>query len=185
MTARRLTYLLALLLGMLAAATGVHAQVYEAPVPPTGWPLPKSKVDSLLTPAAPKVIRWCSDSDIVYISDVPDPCIPMMPYTNAPLRRLFALDTQEIPRDEAGRLIRNPTVLAHFQRLNPCPVTGLKTGACPGWVKDHIIPLCAGGHDAVENLQWQTVAESKKKDKAEITLCAWIERAHTHKVQTV
>jgi hypothetical protein len=43
-----------------------------------------------------------------------------------------------------------------FQRSHPCPSTGRKTGACPGWIKDHIIPLCAGGPDTVANLQWQT-----------------------------
>lgn len=66
---------------------------------------------------------------------------------------------------------RSATVAAKFQRLHPCPVTHKKTGACPGWVKDHIIPLCAGGLDSVENMQWQTLRESYKKDVQERKQC--------------
>jgi hypothetical protein len=62
---------------------------------------------------------------------------------------------------------RSHHVTAKFQKLNPCPFTGKTTGACPGWVKDHIIALCKGGADGVWNLQWQTVAEAKAKDKWE------------------
>ena len=51
--------------------------------------------------------------------------------------------------------------------MNPCPSTGKSYGACPGWIKDHIVALCKGGADAVWNLQWQTVAEAKAKDKWE------------------
>ena len=56
---------------------------------------------------------------------------------------------------------RDPAVTREFQRLNPCPSTGKRTGRCPGYVKDHIVPLCAGGADAVSNMQWQTVREAK------------------------
>jgi hypothetical protein len=44
----------------------------------------------------------------------------------------------------------------------------------PGYVADHIFPLCAGGPDAVANLQWQTVADGKTKDRAEKRLCTHI-----------
>ena len=37
------------------------------------------------------------------------------------------------------------------------------------------MPLCAGGADAVENLQWQSVADAKAKDKIERAQCR---RAH-------
>jgi hypothetical protein len=37
-------------------------------------------------------------------------------------------------------------------------------------VKDHIIPLC-GGADDPTNLQWQTVADAKAKDKWERRGC--------------
>lgn len=58
-----------------------------------------------------------------------------------------------------------------FQRTHPCPSTGRTIGACPGWVRDHIIPLCAGGPDSVANMQWQTVAAGKLKDRAERKQC--------------
>jgi hypothetical protein len=32
-----------------------------------------------------------------------------------------------------------------FQREHPCPSTGLTSGACPGYWKDHIVPLACGG----------------------------------------
>lgn len=60
----------------------------------------------------------------------------------------------EPARDEQGVIIRSNTVRNQFQRLHPCPATGLKYGACPGWAKDHVIPLDCGGCDAIGNLQW-------------------------------
>lgn len=74
---------------------------------------------------------------------------------------------------------RSQAVLRAFQRRVPCPSTGQTRGACPGWVKDHIIPLClgaeAGGVDTVPNLQWQSVAEARVKDQRERQQChlAW------------
>jgi hypothetical protein len=62
---------------------------------------------------------------------------------------------------------RNREVAKQFQREHPCPSTGRTTGACPGYVRDHIIPLCKGGPDTMANMQWQTVAEGKAKDKWE------------------
>lgn len=69
---------------------------------------------------------------------------------------------------------RSRSVLRDFQRTHPCPATGLATGACPGYVKDHIIPLACGGPDAVANLQWQTVADGKAKDRWERKDCTLV-----------
>lgn len=66
---------------------------------------------------------------------------------------------------------RSRAVRTEFQRQNPCPATGLHTGPCPGYVKDHVVPLCAGGADAPSNLQWQTVEAGKAKDREEVKLC--------------
>ncbi len=44
--------------------------------------------------------------------------------------------------------------------------TGYPNGR-PGYVVDHIIPLECGGADDPSNMQWQTVAEGKAKDKTE------------------
>jgi len=43
---------------------------------------------------------------------------------------------------------RSRDVPRQFQKEHPCPSTGRKWGACPGYVRDHIKPLCAGGADA-------------------------------------
>lgn len=44
--------------------------------------------------------------------------------------------------------------------------TGYPKGR-PGWIIDHIVPLCKGGADAPANMQWQTKADAKAKDKVE------------------
>src|SRR5438045_244929 len=48
-----------------------------------------------------------------------------------------------------------------FQRQHPCPSTGRPTGACPGFIKDHVVPLACGGPDAVSNIQWQNDRSGK------------------------
>jgi hypothetical protein len=64
-----------------------------------------------------------------------------------------------------------------FRHDHACPATGKTTGTCPGYVVDHVIPLCAGGPDKPANMQWQTKAESYKKDGQERAYCACI-KAH-------
>lgn len=60
----------------------------------------------------------------------------------------------EPPRDDHGRIVRRADVLAAYKHQHPCPATGRSTGACPGWSVNHVIPMAAGGCDAVDNLQW-------------------------------
>jgi hypothetical protein len=43
--------------------------------------------------------------------------------------------------------------------------------ACPGYVVDHIMPLCAGGADDPANMMWMTAVDGKKKDAVEMKLC--------------
>lgn len=69
---------------------------------------------------------------------------------------------------------RNLAARRAFQRANPCPENGKARGACPGWVVDHIEPLCAGGADTPENMQWQRREDSHRKDAQERRHCAAI-----------
>lgn len=45
--------------------------------------------------------------------------------------------------------------------------TGKSYGACPGYIIDHIQALKHGGVDSPSNMQWQTKAAAKAKDKWE------------------
>ena len=66
-------------------------------------------------------------------------------------------------RSEAGK--------ESFQRQHPCPATGKRSGSCSGYVVDHVRPLACGGADSPSNMQWQTVADAKAKDKTETLGC--------------
>lgn len=87
------------------------------------------------------------------------------------LTALIALSTTT---DAAERM---RTARAEFMRQFPCPATGASRGGCPGYVVDHVMPLCAGGIDAPHNMQWQTVADAKIKDREERRICAAIRRS--------
>lgn len=66
---------------------------------------------------------------------------------------------------------RDPGQVRAFRKDHPCPSTGKTSGACSGWVVDHIIPLCWGGPDAPANMQWQEQRASFIKDKFEREAC--------------
>lgn len=70
-----------------------------------------------------------------------------------------------------ARVLRSPAEVSAFRRLNPCPPTGLARGACPGYHVDHIIALCAGGLDAVVNMQWLTVEDHRFKTLVDVREC--------------
>lgn len=76
------------------------------------------------------------------------------------------------PRDAAGHIARSRTTVADFKREHPCPATGKPSGACPGYIVDHIQPLCACGADSPTNMQWQSVRDAKAKDRIERETCA-------------
>ena len=58
-----------------------------------------------------------------------------------------------------------------FKYSHPCPSNGNNHGSCPGYVIDHVTALACGGADAPSNMQWQSVAEGKAKDKWERKGC--------------
>ena len=64
-----------------------------------------------------------------------------------------------------GKIKRSAAAKAAFMRQ-----TGYPHGR-PGYVVDHIVALACGGADAPSNMQWQTVAQAKAKDKVERVGC--------------
>lgn len=72
-----------------------------------------------------------------------------------------------VARDSHGRIKRSESAKNEFKRAHPCPSNGRSSGACPGYVIDHVNPLKRGGADAPSNMQWQTKAAAKAKDKWE------------------
>ena len=73
-----------------------------------------------------------------------------------------------VERNPDGRIHRSETAKNKFKREHPCPANGHKSGACPGYVIDHVKPLACGGADDPSNMQWQTIEEGKAKDKWEL-----------------
>ena len=66
-----------------------------------------------------------------------------------------------------GKIARSPAARRSFRSSHPCPATGKTSGACRGYVVDHVVPLERGGADAPSNMQWQTVQDAKAKDNVE------------------
>jgi hypothetical protein len=60
---------------------------------------------------------------------------------------------------------------ADFQRLHPCPANNARSGDCPGYVIDYVVPRCLGGPDDPYNMRWQTVAEVKARDAVAVRRC--------------
>jgi hypothetical protein len=69
------------------------------------------------------------------------------------------------PRDRHSRIARSRKAIHDFEVQ-----TGFPHGR-PGYVIDHIVPLACGGADAPSNMQWQTIAAAKAKDKIERRGC--------------
>lgn len=82
-----------------------------------------------------------------------------------------------IARDANGKISRSAALIKSFRAANPCPGTGKIQKTCPGYVIDHILPLCGYGTDTMDNLQWQSVTAAKAKDKLEIRQCKAIKLA--------
>ena len=70
-----------------------------------------------------------------------------------------------------ARIKRSQTAKVEFKLANPCPASGARKGPCKGYVIDHTNPLACGGPDTAINMQWQTIAEGKAKDKWERRAC--------------
>lgn len=68
---------------------------------------------------------------------------------------------QGVARDSHGRIKRSEAAKRDFMKS-----TGFLHGR-PGFVLDHIKPLKEGGCDCPANIQWQTKADAKAKEKWE------------------
>lgn len=75
-----------------------------------------------------------------------------------------------------ARLARSAAVVREWRQTHPCPANGLKTGPCPGWQVDHRWPLCAGGLDRPDWLQWLTVADHRTKTRLDLKGCRILRR---------
>lgn len=60
---------------------------------------------------------------------------------------------------------------SHAAKLAFCKSTGFAGCHRPGYIVDHVNPLACGGPDAPSNMQWQTKADAKAKDKWERKGC--------------
>ena len=76
-----------------------------------------------------------------------------------------------LPTFADANIVRHRSAKAHFPKLFACPATGKHIPSCPGYVIDHVVPLCGGGADVPANMAWQTVADAKVKDLAERRQC--------------
>ena len=72
-----------------------------------------------------------------------------------------------VERDSRGHIARSSKARASFRYANACPATGKSSGACPGYVIDHVIALKRGGPDTPANMQWQARADAREKDRWE------------------
>ena len=70
-----------------------------------------------------------------------------------------------------ARIKRSQSAKVEFKAGHPCPANGATKGPCKGYVIDHIKPLACGGADAPSNMQWQSEADGKAKDKWERKGC--------------
>jgi len=68
---------------------------------------------------------------------------------------------ESCPRDKNGKIARSSKAKKEFMVM-----TGFPHGR-KGYVVDHIIALKRSGCDCPSNMQWQTIEESKLKDKWE------------------
>jgi hypothetical protein len=81
---------------------------------------------------------------------------------------LVALLALGVLLDASAATARHRSTVAAFKRTHVCPATKrIGNHPCPGFIVDHVKPLCKGGPDAVTNMQWQSVVAAKAKDKWE------------------
>ena len=151
MTILRIGSLAMLALGTLLAASPADGQRGSY----RGGGTPRARGPAYRVPSAPRAPRARSA-----------PGAPGSPRVRAaPPPRAPRARAAPGARNSRGRLKRSPSAKREFMKS-----TGHPRG-WPGHVVDHIVPLACGGRDSPSNMQWQTTAEAKAKDKVERRGC--------------
>lgn len=88
----------------------------------------------------------------------------------------FAIASVITPVVDAQPILRSQAEVRAFRADNPCPVTGRRSGTCPGWAVDHIRPLCAGGEDNPTNMQWIATPDHRFKTLVDVRECRKLRR---------
>jgi hypothetical protein len=82
-----------------------------------------------------------------------------------------------LPALAIGDDTRSAAARAAFVRTVPCPQDKPHApNVCPGYVVDHVIPLCAGGPDLPGNMRWAGYRDAAYKDREEARLCALVRK---------
>ena len=87
------------------------------------------------------------------------------------MRWLFILIAASLFAVATSADARSAKAVRIFKYHNPCPANDKRQGACPGWEVDHIKPLCLGGEDKADNMQWLTVAQHRAKTRQDLRTC--------------
>jgi len=74
------------------------------------------------------------------------------------LVRFCCFSTVLSPALASAGVHRSYAAKRESQPEHPCLSTGRTSGACPGYVQNHIVRLACGGPDTVANLQWHPAA---------------------------
>lgn len=74
---------------------------------------------------------------------------------------------------------RSAAAVLAFKRRNPCPATGQRFGACPGWEIDHRVALCLHGPDTPDNMQWLSVPDHRAKTRRDVRWCRAMRNLNT------
>jgi hypothetical protein len=95
----------------------------------------------------------------------------MRPTLSNTLRCLAALAATALAWPCAAADSRGFRAEVMFRLENPCPTTGETRGECKGYVIDRVIPLACGGAEEPSNMQWQTLAQAREKNRWEKIGC--------------
>ena len=69
---------------------------------------------------------------------------------------------ESCPRDNRGKIKRDPNAKSEFKRTNPRPP------GCDRCEVDHIVPLSKGGQDQPSNMQWLSREQHRDKTRRDL-----------------